>query len=232
MSTDVLNYILPDEAWAQEFHMEVAGGGQPIYTLLQDKTIWLMKGAQGYPWDTLTFDEDYIYQSITDIDSPLVSGGSTSWTDPSMFKMFASASWPGANGGIAWMPRYLAGENVPVETSDSTYRSYSACGKFTTANLGGPIQTKVEGPYALSLVIPNFGTDIAPTTPCIVQSYIWGPNGETLEQNVYASGYGLVRWTTSNLVNGVYVLQQTSLFNTLTPGGAPQPNFPCGVPTI
>ena len=33
MPIDVLDYMLPNEAWALENHLAVAGGGQPLYTI-------------------------------------------------------------------------------------------------------------------------------------------------------------------------------------------------------
>src|ERR1700722_5081477 len=133
---DILTYMLPDQVWALENHLETSGAGPlPMYTVLSGKNIWEMKGTGGYPWDGNTFDALYVYQSITE----------ETWTAPTTFKMFASTTWPNANGGIVWAPRYFTpgALNSPIVTTDSTYRTYSACGTFTTSTLGGPVATQI-----------------------------------------------------------------------------------------
>jgi len=244
--TDVLNFILPNPAWAAENHLAVVGGGQPIYTFHDEpnKRIWLIKGTKGFPFDMNTYDEEMVYQSLTDIDTPIVPGGPTSWTLASMFKAFASTSWPNGNGGIAWAQRYLQTVNPDIVTEDSTYRIYSNCTSFTTETLGGPTAAKWEGPYELGDVIPAFGPAIPPTNPTMIQTYNWGgvTGQNTQEQNVYVAdrdsagnivpGFGLVQWEDWALQGGIYVLKQTSLFSELVAGGVPALDFPCAVPTI
>jgi hypothetical protein len=215
---DILDYMLPDEAWALENHLAVAGGGQPLYTAVVGKMIWEMKGSAGFPWDGNLFDENYVYQSITE----------QSWTSPTTFKMFASGSWKGANGGIVWAPRYFNPGTItpPAVTPDSTYRIYTACGVFTSANLGGPIETHIEGPYEI-----NFGGSLGLQT-ALVQTYKWGANFANLEVNYYVPGFGHVQWESWTLVNGLYVQKQVSAFNTKLAGGTPALSFPCGVPVL
>jgi hypothetical protein len=213
---DILGYMLPDQAWALENHLQTSGANPlPLYTILSGKMIWDMKGAGGSPWDGNSFDEQYVYQSITE----------NVWTNPSSFKMFTSKSWPSGNGGIVWAPRYFTPGtlNPPIVTADSTYRTYSACGTFTTSNLGGPVSVQVEGPYEI-----DFGESLG-TQSALVQKYFWG---STMEVNCYVQGFGHVQWQSYSLVEGVYALQQTSAFNTEVAGGVPVLNFPCGVPAI
>jgi len=226
--TDIREYMQPDDSWSSEFHLAVAGaGGQPEYTIVQNGMIWDMKGAKGFPWDGNSFDEAYIYQSITEVDP-------TSWTDPTAFKIFASKSWPGKNGAIAWAPRYFleGGFNPPIITPDSTFRIYPGNGAaFTTATLGGPIMTKVEGPYLI-----NFGGDLG-VRNAIIQSYFWGAGFANMEKNYFimtAPGQpsGHCQWELWKLTNGVYVLSQTSAFNTIVAGGAPALDFPSAMPSI
>jgi hypothetical protein len=227
MALDVIaNFVLPNPAFALDSHLAIANGGQPTYTFFDGETIWLIKSAQGYPYDTLTFDANLVYQSITN------PGGV--WDNPAAFKMFASTSRTTGNGGIAWMPRMMneGADNSPIVTADSTYRTYTSCTQFTTANLGGPTLVTLQGPYPLSSAIPAFGSAIPSTTPVIIQSYYWGVGYSTREMNYYAQGYSLIQWQTQSLANGIYVPGQTSLFNTLVNGGAPKLVCPCGVPTI
>lgn len=222
--TDALNYVVANPAWAQENHLAVSGaGGQPTYSVVDvlNKRIWYMKGT-GFPWDMNTWDENFIYQSITE----------NVWTNASTFKMFASKSYPSGNGGIAWLPRYLNGFNAPLITPDSTYRTYSGCTTFAAQTLGGMIMTTAELGLALIEAIPSFGTALDPATPVLVQRYFWGPGYVNMEVNVYALGYGHVQWQLWTLVAGVYALKQTSLFNTMVAASLPELSFPCGVPVI
>lgn len=218
-TVDILEYLLPNEAWSVSSHLAVAGaGGQPIYVLLAGSRIWQVKGSGGFPWDGNSFDSNYVYQSITE----------NVYLTPTTFKMFASASWPGANGGIAWLPRYFTegGRNAPIVTADSTYRIYTACGVYTTSSLGGPVEVEVQGPYSI-----NFGGTLG-VQSAIVQTYKWNPGYTVMEVNYYVKGYGLVQWESWALSGGVYTRQQVSAFNTVVAGGLPALDFPCGVPTI
>jgi hypothetical protein len=219
---DILGYMLPDQAWALENHLETSGAAPlPLYTIVSGKMLWDLKGAGGFPWDGNSFDEQYIYQSITE----------NIWTNASSFKMFASKTWPNANGGVVWAPRYFTpgASNPPIVTADSTYRTYSACGAFTTSTLGGPVATQIEGPYDI-----DFGGTIG-TQSAIVQKYFWGwgvSGYANMEVNYFVIGLGHVQWELHTLVKGVYILQQISAFNSAVEGGVPALMFPCGVPVI
>jgi hypothetical protein len=213
---DLLSYMLPDQVWALSKHLAVNGGGQPILTIVIGNQIWYMKGQSGSPWDMFTFDQNYVYQSITE----------NVWTDPHTFKMFASKSWPGANGGVAWCPRFLPNDPVPLMTADSTYRVYTACNQFTTATLGGPIMTRAW--------FDDFdaGGSLGQLFHCLIVDYHWNPGLTVMERNIYSQGKGLVSWATYNLIGGVYVQQKESLFDMELAGGSPPVNFPCGVPVV
>lgn len=226
MSTvDILSYMLPNQVWAMSNYLAMAGTtpgttGQPLHPYVQGNQIWEMKGNGGYPWDSFTFDSNYLYQSITEL----------TWTVNTTFKIFASKSWPLGNGGIPWMPRQynLNGLNPPIVTADSSYRLYTACNVFTTANLGGPIETSVQGPYAI-----DFGGDLG-NQYALVQTYKWGPGYANMEVNYYVQDYGHVQWELHNLsaATGLYSLVQTSAFNQFVIGPMSAISFPCGVPVI
>jgi hypothetical protein len=207
--------MLPDQVWQLSNHLAVAGGGQPIYTVVLGNQIWIMKSGQGFPWDMNTFDEHYVYQSITELN----------WTDPKTFKMFASSSWPTANGGIVWAPRNMSPN--PIITGDSSYRLYSDCTHFVTQNLGGPILIMVSTDPELI----DFGGDLGKQLS-IAQYYLWGKGLATMEINRYVEKFGLVQWELWGLLSGIYVQQQVSAFNHFMTGPLPQPVFPCGVPKI
>jgi hypothetical protein len=216
---DILEYLLPDQVWALSNHLESSVAGvNPMYTTVIDNQIWYIKGATGYPWDMNTFDANYVYQSITEV----------SWTDPHQFKIFASKSWPTANGGIVWTTRQFT-ENLPsseIVTNDSSYRRYTDCTNFTTHDLGASIITSVEGPYSM-----NLGGTLG-VQDALVIKYMWGPNAANVEINMYVKSYGWVQWELWTQVSGIYVQKQVSAFNYDKSGGGIQPVFPCGVPKI
>src|SRR5580698_2737822 len=161
MSVDVLNYMLASQANQYNQYLAIAGGGQPSISVLKSGQLWYLKSTAGYPMDMNTFDNNYVYQSITNPDGP--------WNNPNAFKIFASPSWPGANGGIVWCPRYVTPgfTGSPIVTLNSSYRTYSNCSTFVTQNLGGPVETQ----YAW--ITQNFGGDIGQVQVLELQ-YRWG----------------------------------------------------------
>lgn len=222
--SDFLDYAVPDPSFALSNHLAIAGG-QPIYGYIDllKKQIVYMKGNSGYPTEVNTWDDQYVYQSTTEV----------SWdqTKPS-FKIFASKSWPGSNGGIVWAPREVPTEtdSFPVE-SDGTYRIYSDCATYKTQSVN-QVLTSISPPFDY-----NFGGDLG-FVETIQQNYLWN-GAQTMEVNLYAKGYGWARWRSFNLVNGVYILGKLpngqpadSLFNMIVKGGLPTPQFPCGIPVI
>jgi hypothetical protein len=214
---DVLTYMIPDAIFSLENHLESSQPGvNPVYCLLTPGMFWYIKGAAGWPWDGNRYDDQYVYQNVTEAD----------WTDPHNFKAFQSKSWPHAHGGIVWSPRYIAdvGEmpSLPIVTGDSSYAVYSNCTAGPTQDLGGPVSTQIEGPFKSVL----FGGDLG-KLDVLVQSYYWG---QTLEVNWYARGYGLVEWQSWVQTGGLYVKQQTAQFNLIKPGGTPALVFPCSIP--
>jgi hypothetical protein len=210
---DTLDFVLADQVWALDHHLEA--DAHPLFCKVVQNQIWYMKGKSGFPWDMNTFDEKMIYQSITELD----------WESPEHYKIFASESWQGANGGIAWMPRNYEtiGVGGPILTPDSTYRLYSSCSDFKEQNLGAPPSVTLEGPYEF-----DFGGDLG-WMPCLVQRYFWGVS---MELNRYVQKYGWAQWELWEQSGNGYVLKKTSAFNRIAPGGSPEPNFPCGVPVI
>jgi hypothetical protein len=214
---DVLEFMLPDQVWALSHHLEAPA--HPIFCKLVKNQIWYMKGKNGFPWDMNTFDDQFIYQSITERD----------WDNPDHFKIFASTSWPGANGGIVWSPRdaEAIGHGGPWVTPDSTYRLYSGCDNFTEQDLQ-PVSVTLEGPYEY-----DFGGDLG-WMPCLVQRYFWTEKqtADRMELNRYIRKFGWAQWELWHLQGNRYEQKQISAFNHIADGGSPDPLFPCGVPEI
>src|ERR1035441_2226172 len=220
--TDILEYIPPHQAWAMENHLETTTGS-PIYTFYDAGTgeLWNMKGSGGFPWDSWHVGEDYLYQRVTENDkAPWTAVGYAS-----SFKLFCSKTWPNGKGGIAWCQRYFqeGGFNAPIMTADSSYQYFAACAPVKPVlNLSRPTMNKLEGPYSI-----DFGGTLG-VQKAIVMPYWWGNGFSTMEVNYCAWGFGRCQWEKYGLVNGVYILQQTSAFNMVIAGVPPKLSFPCG----
>lgn len=191
-----------------------------LSTILTTNQIQYIKSSKGYPYEINPFDDDNVYQLITD------SGDS--WVNSSAFKMFASKTWPMAFGGLLWCKRFvdLSILNLSIVTKDSTYRIYTGCSKYTTLTLNGPIETQILGIFNI-----NFGGDLL-TKDALIHTYMWGPGYSTMELNYYVEDLGRVRWETYNLVNGVYLLQKSITYNTIVKGKSPALVMPCGIPLL
>lgn len=212
---DALDYFAPTWARAQGTHL--VSPNNPLYCILEPGRIWYPKtaGPGRMPADLDTYDEEFIYQKATE----------NLWTNPASFKSFVSSNWPG--GGIPFCPRYLIDATPrvygPWVTKDSSFRLYSSCSAFTESNLG-QVQTQAFGPVPMAL------DDTLGTLNCIIVEYQWS-NGAVMETFIFAEGYGWVWWSSSMMVNGGYVLQQMSVFNTVAAGGsAGFAPFPCVFP--
>lgn len=215
---DALTYLVRDPVAGLAGHLTAPAAKLPIYPCLLGSALWDIKGDKGWPWDSFPFDQQYVYNSVTE----------NGWASASAFKVWASKSWPGAGGGIVWMPRFISPGtwNAPVVTADTTYRTYSDCAHFAAATLGGPVETQVHGPF------PVFFGGTLGAQNALVQTYKWGPSYVNMEVNYYVAGYGRVQWELWRLVNGLYVMQQRVAYNTLAPGAAPALAFPCALPVL
>jgi hypothetical protein len=211
---DVLNWLAPSAPFSLEWHLH-----DPLtndsYGVLLPGQLWLPKAAASAKFtgfDMNTFDENLVYQKLTELD--WVSGDFKSFVGP----------------GIPWCPRYWTpgASNLPIVTQNSNYVTVKG-GTPTpgTANVGTVI-TQLSGPYPITDPLAAFGGDIG-TLPYVKITYQWG-FGATLETFYYAKPYGWVKWTTSNLVAGAYVIQKTSLFNQIVAGGYGPVNFPWPIP--
>ena len=193
------------------------GGAEPMYPWLNGPAgqFCEMKNAAGWPADGYVFNtrpnDPYIYQTFTEIDTP------ANYNQPNSYKIFASSSTP--SGGIIWAPRYYTpgDPEVLIETADSTYLTYLNGVAQPKANLGGPTATGFSGPWN----DVNFGGNIG-QAPYYLQRYLYNPGFASQEQNCYVPGFGRVRWQLFGMVGGVYVLNQTALYNTLLAGPCPK----------
>jgi hypothetical protein len=207
------------------FGSHITGSGTPIWTVMdsaQNNFYWI-KNAQGYPWDVKKYDANLIYDWITEV----------SWTDPKNFKKHL-----GSNGmGYPLTPRfvpYTVGaaasrlSQIKIPSSSTNFEIHDTpgnCSAYHKSNLGYA-KTEVWGPYYESL-----GGDLPPNTETLHLNWMWScdssyRNCKTKEVYTLMQVYGNVRWQNYKLVNGQYVLQQTSLRNVIT-SGTITPVHPC-----
>jgi hypothetical protein len=212
MLTDILEYMVPPIDWSLENHLHDPNTNDS-YAVLTPSGVWLPKNLALTGFDYNTFDENFVYQKLTELD----------WTAKN-FKSFMGK-------GIPWCPRYFTeGQfNPPIVIADTSYRTVMNCAPDTKnppANVGKG-QTQLSGPYSTI----DFGGDLG-VQNCMIVTWQWD-DGAVMETFYYAGPrtFGGVMWTTSNLVNGVYVIQKTSLFNQIVKGGFGALNFPCPIPS-
>jgi len=207
------------------FGSHMTGSGTPIWTVMdsaQNNFYWI-KNAQGYPWDVKKYDANLIYDWITEV----------SWTDPKTFKKHL-----GSNGmGYPLTPRfvpYTVGAvasrlwQIKIPSSSTNFEIHDTpgnCSAYHKSNLGYA-KTEVWGPYYESL-----GGDLPPNTETLHLNWMWScdssyRNCQTKEVYTLMQVYGNVRWQNYKLVNGQYVLKQTSLRNVVT-SGTITPVHPC-----
>lgn len=165
-------------------------------------TFYWVKSSAGYPWDINLFDQNFIYQSITEYN----------WNDPHTYKIFNSA--------IKWTPRCIkipsttGGKiaTVTVPASSSGFKVYTSCSSYTSHNLGN-IVSEIWGPTTL-----NVGGNIPAGLPTLTMVYRYACDSafqscKYKETFAYQKGVGLVKWTYSTMQNGAYVQVNQSINN-------------------
>jgi hypothetical protein len=212
---DMLQWASLDHGLSSSYHF--AGNANPLYSNIQWSTdeLFLVKGANGFPWDIDPYDNDFIYLWVTEYD----------WNDPTTYKGFVKP--------MPWMPRcidipHLGGTKISsILVADSDYNIYLAgCAKQPTQNLGHVVN-EIWGPYQLTL-----GGSLPANANTLELSYRYACDSSYdsctyKEVFDFQKGLGLVQWTYYTLQSGTYVQQNQSVFNNLTTGGAPKPDTPC-----
>jgi hypothetical protein len=206
---DMLDWMTLDANLRSTYHM--AGSANPLYTNLASGKFYWTKGANGSPWDIQLFDNHYIYLWITEYN----------WTNPQTFKKFAQ------NTNMPLVPR-CARAGFPgstIKIPNTSYQSYTDCTHYTTQSLGQGIN-QVWGPYTVAL-----GGDLPARLNVLVASYRYNcdinySNCGDKEEYYLAKRYGLVQWVHYSQLNGVYQMQQKTVFNQLV-SGTTAPYFSC-----
>ena len=125
---DMLDWMTMDP-----FGSHMAGSGIPIWTFMDSahgKFYWV-KSAKGFPWDVKSYDANFIYDTITEVN----------WSDPQTFKRHI-----GPNGkGYPISPRslpYVPGTaptklwTITIPPSSTNFEIHSSCSQYRLSNLG------------------------------------------------------------------------------------------------
>ena len=179
---DMLQWMAPQSTTANGHYNVVYPSNGKFY--------WI-KSPNGFPWDVDTFDERYIYQSITE----------QVWNDPTTYKIFEHA--------LPWMPRCINVPAVPgkiasilVQPQNTNFDIHSSCASFITQNLGYVVN-EIWGPY-------NQTIGSLPAAPTLTLSFRYScdstySNCHDQETFALQKSNGMVQWTHYVLQSGVYV---------------------------
>jgi len=229
---DLLDYFvgkLPDR---NTFHW--SGATQKSFRV-QNGLVWWEKGNSGNPWDGWWYDSNYFYFAFTEDGDPTdqaacqTAGYTSCFVDPNAYKLdistkkFAPRYWiPGTTVTIMSPPTLTAGNVNP-------YQRTTNCGADNQPVLYlGNVKTVLSGP-----VLTSFGGNAGNLQAAEIDYYYSGNVSgvyNSRERFYIALSTGQLKWDVASLQNGTYVVSQTSLNVTKTNGGAPTPNFACGVP--
>ena len=210
---DMLDWMTMDSDLRSTYHME--GTSNPIYTVMESRKFYWVKGALGYPWDIQLYDSKYIYLWITEL----------SYSVPESYKKFTN------NTNLPLVPRCAtagttaAGSTIKV--NNTNYDLHTNCSNTCSVTLG--LQTSINqvwGPYYYS-----FGGSLPNNLKTLVISYRYNCNSSFAncmdkEEYYLSQRYGLVQWIHSVFANGSYVQLQRTILNKLVVGVV-TPYFPC-----
>ena len=208
-----------DEDLRNSQHMT---GSHNLYTVMQpDKFYWL-KTPEGDTWDIVLFDNEYIYDWITENDD---------WSTPFNYKKFTdNTNMPHA--------RRCATPGFPGDQeliSNSSFTPYENCEAQASSNLGNVVKA-LWGPYTAGQPgqepsRPSIGGIITDDTPTYTISYTYNcdtnyDNCSQKEEFILTQRYGLVRWNLWEEVGDSWSLANRTTFNEIEAGTA-SPYFPC-----
>jgi len=174
------------------------------YHIDTGKNLVIMKDPRGWPWDVKSYDQNFIYDWITELD----------WTSPRNYKAF--------NPPLSMCPRFWDGDpynSAEIIHPTSNYDTFINCKKVQSANLQ-EVAYNIHAP-----VLMDFGGDVGEQETIIIE-YYWdsASNRELLYLTRKA---GWVKWCHQSFVSSVYVTDAMTLHNKIVPSGAPTLQFPC-----
>jgi hypothetical protein len=254
---DTLSWMVPSNGLATQHNIHAGSGQYPhgawthYYTYFKPGTntgsITLTHGPdpQGWPYDILTFDQNYVYEFLT---SSQLNG--TAPNDPTSVVWFGNNPDGGPN--LPWFPRcytptndYSAGwvDDIPGSSVWLWYTSsgwyYAGLGSGTPgqcspthaynvgAQYGVNYRMWMAGPVPLSL-----GGNTGVNTPTLLQGYDYACDSGygtcwSREIEYYQKGNGYVKWDYDSWNGSTYVGQHTINLTDVVPGGATKIYNPC-----
>ena len=231
---DVLGFLaMPDESAGLAYSRQhySLGNALDIITPIDSSGYgqWKhIKNPRGWPWDLKLYDNNYIYDWITE--------GPHGWSDdpaigPKSFKKFVQnhMSPQGAMAdGLIMFPRFIDTLSNSFERStrpaQNQYIIFENCLATSPAQSLGPITQRLAGPYLL-----NHGGDVG-EQPTLIHQYEWSDNGiPAREENYYALNWGWVTWKqqTLNLKTLFYETVNQTIANQVSPVAEVKVVFPC-----
>ncbi len=213
---DMVSWMMPSDMSA---HTEGNNDYKSFY--LKPGKMYFIKNRRGWPLDEKLYDNNYIYDYITE-------NGKDGWFNAANVKEFA-------------IPPKLAPRCIPVgapgqklatvTNANTPFVSKMSCQIVSRHQLGGIIgQVWNMGLHDFGLLDQN-GHQIGPVDTRVL-TYRWGCDPtfstcQTREELWLARGYGWVEWKNYVWKNGQFVLVNDTKGTHLT-GGAPLPDQPCG----
>jgi hypothetical protein len=207
---DMLTWFTMDAKMRANQHLE--GNVNPMYTQVWapdasglGKFFWV-KSAKGYPWDVHLYDDDFIYDWLTE----------SSWSDPQTYKRFVN------NRTLPLSPRCVqpgdgTTPNATIMIANTVYEAHTSCSQYAYKNLKKSMN-QVFGPRAMS-----FGGDLPDNIPTMTAVYQYNCDDHyqtcgDKEEYYLAKPYGLVEWRHYVLQGSEYRIDNSTTFNRLTAG--------------
>lgn len=163
------------------------------------KNLVFMKTANGWPWDVKSYDNQFIYDWITE----------ANWSSASDYKINTPP--------VAMIPRYWDGNNAWHLQHGSCPLDFVTNCKVSGhgANTTG---FSLTGPFTYS-----FGGNVGSLSTIRI-NYQWSPVDK--EELFLTTQHGWVLWQYYKLINGAWAIQQHSNHNWVVAGVVPV-KFPC-----
>lgn len=179
-----------------------------VYAYHRDtgQSMWFTKTKNGFPWDIKQYDQNFIYDTGTELD----------WSSPKDFKLM--------NPKVPMCVRFWDGNPTSYQFNQhATYDVYGNC-KVVAHGDVGPVYYTLQGPFQM-----DFGGDVG-VANTILLTYYWADK-KNREQLFLTDRVGWCVWTHANLVQlspstADYVVDSYVVHNQIVSGQL-VPQFPC-----
>jgi hypothetical protein len=229
---DVLRFlVMPDESanasCCRQYNAkgEYKGDASDIITAVDDSGYgqWKhIKNPQGWPWDLKLYDQNFVYDWITE--------GADGWSadpdiGPKSYKKFIQNHGDGEDG-LPMFPRYIDSVSnhfvIKIPPELTKYATFSNCKQVGEPVSLGAITQVLNGPFQI-----NHGGDVG-TVATLIHQYFW-TDGDTpvLEENYYALDFGWVAWKLQRKTGGFYQITNETIETLVFSVDEVKVVFPC-----